>query len=119
MVVDDANPSTLYSLVDGGGNWTSVAKLDLPPHSHAGALADFNRDGRLDVATISGSTHTVQVCFGDGSGGFDDCVLVPHELDQPTDVVAFDIDSDGWSDLVAIGYEGRISAIHVVPIADK
>ncbi len=120
IVVDDSDTSALYSLLDDGrGNWTVAAKLDLPAHSHAAALADYDRDGRLDVASISGSTVSIEVCFGDGSGAFGNCTAVPHALQQPSDIAALDIDSDGWTDLVAIGYEGEISGIHVSPTAKQ
>jgi hypothetical protein len=120
IVVDDSDTSALYSLVnDGRGAWSVAAKLDLPPHSHAAALADYDRDGHLDVASISGSTVSIEVCFGDGSGKFGNCTAVPHALQQPSDIAALDIDSDGWTDLVALGYEGTISGIHVSPASEQ
>lgn len=119
-VVDDSDPSALYSLAeDGSGDWQVIAKLDLPAHSHAMALADFDHDGRPDVAVVSGSTDTIQVCFGDGAGGFGNCINVPHALQEPTDIVAVNVDSDGWSDLVAVGYEGGVSRIRLVPATEQ
>ena len=119
-VVNDSDPSALFSLAeDGSGNWQVVAKLDLPAHSHAMALADFDHDGHPDVAVVSGSTDTIEVCFGDGSSGFGNCINVPHALQEPTDIVAVDVDSDGWSDLVAVGYEGGVSSIRLVPATEQ
>lgn len=116
VVIDDCDESALYSLAeDASGAWQVMAKLALPAHSHAVALDDLDRDGHLDVAVISGSTDTVEVCFGNGSGGFGNCIQAPHALLQPTDIIALDIDADGWTDLVAVGYEGRISSIRLIP----
>jgi hypothetical protein len=34
------------------------------------AAADFDRDGRQDLALVSASHHAVVVLLGDGTGGF-------------------------------------------------
>ncbi len=120
VVVDDSDQSRLYSLLGESSNLRSTTKqLDLPPHSHAVTISDFDRDGYADVATISGSTSTIQVCFGDGTGVFGECVQVPHALEQPTDLVAFDSDGDGWVEFFAIGYEGQLSRVQLGPARDK
>jgi hypothetical protein len=120
VVVNDSEHSTLESLLgDSTGGWTPVANIDLPAHSHAGALFDVDHDGRLDIATISGSTTTIQLCFGDGKGGFANCVNTPHGLEQPTDIVAGNLNTDGWADLVSVGYEGVLSRVRVSPVSNS
>ena len=117
IVIDDSEQSEMFSLLgDATNNWTVASQISLPAHSHAAALADFDHDGNLDTASISGSTTTIQVCFGDGKGSFGDCTLVPHALEQPTDIVAADVDSDGWTELLSVGYEGRLSSVLVSPM---
>lgn len=82
VVMYDPDQSGMFSLVEDATNkWSIASQLDLPPHSHAAALADIDHDGYLDVATVSGSTSTIQVCFGDGSGGFGNCASAPHALE--------------------------------------
>jgi hypothetical protein len=116
VVVDDSDHSQLYVLAgDAMNNLNVITQVSLPPYSHAGVLIDIDRDGYLDTATISGSTTTLYVCFGDGSGGFGHCESVPHGLEQPTDIAAGDIDADGWADLIVTGYEGRLSRVHILP----
>ena len=52
-------------------------------------------------------------------GVFGECVQVPHALEQPTDLVAFDSDADGWVEFFAIGYEGQLSRVQLGPARDK
>lgn len=68
-------------LNDGLGNFTSAGAVYLHDLTlqvtTAGALADFNRDGNSDFATViattgTGSRSTIYVCFGDGNGGIAD-----------------------------------------------
>ncbi len=120
VVVNDSEHSTLESLLgDSTGGWTLVTNMDLPAYSHAAALIDVNHDGHLDIATISGSAATIQVCFGDGKGGFTDCADAPHGLEQPTDIVAGDLDADGRADLISVGYEGVLSRLRVSPASSS
>jgi hypothetical protein len=119
IVIEDSDVSILYSLiVDASRNWTIANQLQLPAYTHAGVLVDFDHDGLLDVATISGSTSTIQMCFGNGRGGFGQCILLPHGLKQPTDIASVDLDTDKWNDLVVVGYEGEVSAIRARAAAE-
>src|SRR5262249_24280087 len=40
------------------------------PHPHGVAVADFNRDGHLDLVTDSADDDQVEILLGDGQGGF-------------------------------------------------
>jgi hypothetical protein len=120
VVVDDSDQSRLYSLLGESSNsWAVTKQLDLPSHSHAAVISDFDHDGYSDVATISGSTSNIQVCFGDGTGAFVNCSQIPHALEQPTDLVAVDSDADGWIDILTIGYEGRLSRVRTSAGSDR
>ncbi len=68
-------------------------------------VADFNRDGRLDlaVANDAGSAQdTLTVLFGDGSGLFPTSVTLPLvAADEPVSLTGADFDGDGDVDLAA------------------
>lgn len=64
------------------------------------AVGDFNRDGRLDVATADRTGNSVTVLFGDGAGGFPSSATVVLGF-APSDIATADINGDGLLDLVA------------------
>lgn len=69
-------------------------------------LRDFNRDGRLDLAT--GSRRGIEVVLGDGAGRFGPAPGSPYRVGRgPWSVAMGDVDGDGATDLVSADYEER------------
>lgn len=65
------------------------------------ATGDFNKDGRLDIAVSYLEDNVVSVLTNNGAGGFN--TAVPYAVgQQPYDVVAGDLNGDGYPDLVAV-----------------
>src|SRR4051794_5649448 len=63
------------------------------------AVADFNGDGRRDIATYESASQSLSVMFGDGNGGF--LPAVSHALGfSAASVTAADLNADGCADLV-------------------
>ena len=98
--------------IDGGGNW-----LGFGPPVYLGTtiggpavLADFNGDGKTDVATLT--RGYIQVWLGNGDGTFAGPRLFPF---SPTDEWAFataDFNGDGRPDLAtADGHGGTVSLL--------
>jgi hypothetical protein len=63
------------------------------------ALADFDRDGRLDVATAN-VTGSLSFLFQEAGGGFAAPVTVPSTR-YPSRIRAADVDGDGDADLLS------------------
>src|SRR5215207_9253799 len=56
--------------------------------------ADFNNDGRLDLATANAGSNSVSVLLGDGQGGFG-AAINSAAGDNPVSLAVGDFNSDG------------------------
>src|SRR5262245_51224974 len=65
------------------------------------AAADFNGDGRLDLAAANSGNNTVSVLLGNGDGTFQ--AARTYAAPNPQSVLAADLNGDGKTDLVTLG----------------
>ena len=96
-----AGPSLLAG--DGAGGFAAQRTFPTPPGAQAAVAADFDRDGRVDVAAAH-AVGTVSVMRGDGLGGFG----APSSTltgTNPVDLATGDFNRDGWPDL-AVAHAG-------------
>lgn len=70
------------------------------------AVADFNRDGNLDVVTANDSTGDLSILLGDGKGGFTLKTNYPVGT-VPQGAATGDFDGDGIPDIVATRIYGN------------
>lgn len=98
-------------LGDGSGHWRLWSDASYPPGAYdygAVAVADFNGDGRLDIAAAA-HQKGISVLLGDGQGRFSTrsrpADFEPAEADRFTTraLLARDWNRDGRPDLVALG----------------
>lgn len=73
-------------------------------------LADFNKDGKLDLAVTQESASTVGVLLGNGDGTFKAPVIYPVGR-EPIHLAAADVTGDGKLDLVVAEYSGTRVAL--------
>src|SRR5262249_13822246 len=66
------------------------------------AVADFNGDGRLDIAVADGGS-TVDILFGNGDGTFRTPVRYPVGAAAPASIVVADFNRDGKPDIAVDG----------------
>lgn len=67
------------------------------------ATADFNHDGKQDIAVTNSNDNTVMILLGDGSGGFAAAPGSPITVGNfPYAVLAKDFDNDGKMDLAVV-----------------
>ena len=69
--------------------------------------ADFNNDGRLDLATANPGRHSVSVLLGDGAGGFGaaiDSAGATNDAFERASVTVADFNNDGDLDLATAMY---------------
>lgn len=76
-------------------------KTGRQPHTHGLAIADFNADGRADLATVnSNDDNDVAVALGNGSGGFSQAPGSPFRVGRsPYPLAIGDLNGDGHLDM--------------------
>ena len=97
-----------HGLVSLRGHGNGAFDNAIPAASDVGydvLSADFNGDGKPDLATGDGF-----ILFGDGNGGFD---VAPERRFDQGGIVAGDFNNDGKTDLVVVALTGDGSPVHV------
>jgi hypothetical protein len=94
------------ALGDGNGNFTkkSISNLGLSQPT-AIATADFNSDGKLDLAVTQRLTGKISFLMNDGTGGFAaDASNAPSVLfgSQPSAITTGDFNNDNKADLIVL-----------------
>ncbi len=97
-------PTVEVLLGDGHGLFTEASQnMSVPTSFGPIAVADFNGDGRADVATLT-PFGSVSILLGDGTGSFSGSSIVslPSPFSVPVGVTAGDLNGDGLPDLAVI-----------------
>jgi hypothetical protein len=70
------------------------------------ATADFNGDGKPDLAVANEDSNNVVVLLGNGAGGFRPAAYSPFPVLSPSSLTAANLNGDGKADLAVSGSEG-------------
>jgi hypothetical protein len=107
-VANGVSDDVTILLGDGTGNFTAAGTspeaVGTGPASVA--AADFNSDGKPDLAVANQSSANVTILLGDGTGNFTAAGTSPEAVGtNPVSVAASDFNSDGQPDL-AVASDG-------------
>lgn len=91
---------------DGKGGLTKAQepiamRLGQHPHTHGLALADINRDNKLDLITCNSTDNDISLALNDGGGNFTRTPKSYPVGPSPYPFAHADINNDGWPDIVA------------------
>jgi VCBS repeat protein len=78
-----------------------VMKQGQHPHTHGLAVADMNRDNKLDLITCNNEDNDISLAFGDGRGNFTRAPKSFPVGPSPYPFAVGDVNNDGWPDIVA------------------
>jgi hypothetical protein len=104
-------------LNNGNGTFTKGQTINVSGEPEGLVAADFNSDGKTDLATISfqsNGTRAVAVLLGNGNGTFQAPVFTPTGL-APTSLAVGDFNGDGKPDLVLVDPFDTDESVLVMP----
>ena len=102
------------TVLQGAGNGTftivssPVTGISTQPYSIC--AADFNNDGKQDLACANYGTSTITVFLGSGSCVFSSSTLYACG-NHPTQIIATDINGDSYKDLATANYLGNNASV--------
>ena len=111
VVAHDQTGSTHVMLGNGDGTFQPPVAFNAP--GGATRAADFNGDGKLDLAVLNFNAQRVNTFFGNGDGTFSAAASNAVEF-NPTNLVAGDFNGDGATDLAATDLRSGLTNVTVL-----
>ena len=98
-------------LGNGNGQFSqaphSPYKVHARPHTHGIAVADYNGDGYLDLATDDWGEDKISIIFGDNTGNFTNQTFYATGKRPYQRLRTADLNADGRPDLITTNLEGN------------
>jgi FG-GAP-like repeat/FG-GAP repeat len=115
--------AAIYVLLgNGDGSFGNPIEYDsnlLSIYSASIAVADFNRDGKLDLALTNTDSNVVALVLGNGDGTFQNPPVLYSGGLLPSAVVNLDVNGDGKPDLAVAGGYGVLSYFSLTTLINR
>ena len=98
----DSSRTVSILLGTGNGGFSPGTPANVGTNPFWVVAADFNGDGKVDLATANYGDNTVTIALGDGKGGFAATASAPPTDIHPAALAAADFNRDGQLDLVTV-----------------
>lgn len=126
LVVPSGGTSATISVLLGNGDGTFASPIVytsnlLSIYSSSIAVADFNGDGKLDLALTDSQapSNDVAIVLGNGDGTFQSPPLLYSAGLLPTAVISLDMNGDGKPDLAVAGGYGVLSYFSLTTLINR
>lgn len=112
----NSGAGVMIFLGKGDGTFTEGATVNAGASPGALYAADFNGDGKADLAVVNAATNSIAVLLGIGDGTFQAPASFPV-AEVPQSVVAADFNGDGRLDLAVAsqGAAGQSGSVFILP----
>jgi uncharacterized repeat protein (TIGR01451 family) len=104
-----SDPTTIWSSQTCGSFGAAIG-FQTAYYPTSIVTADFNRDGKADLAVTSYYDSTVSILMGDGAGSFAPTVFYPVNS-YPRSIATGDLNNDGVPDLVVVNSDSSSISI--------
>jgi FG-GAP-like repeat len=103
LLIGDEDGTVMLFLSDGTGRFAPGRKIVHLESVTSIAVADFNKDGIVDIAVSDSRASTVTVYFGSGNGSFDHTWSFPLRMRGTAPKIATaDFNDDGIPDVAVV-----------------
>jgi len=106
----DGVPTELVIYYGDSDGYNSKNRIALPceGRSNSPMIADYDKDGWLDIAVNSFIKNKVRIFFG-GSDGFNENNVKSVDVPGIIDLETADLNGDGWLDIIACSYYDNVN----------